>query len=110
MEKAGKFKRRLLKDDVFAQLVESAHDKGLGSRSIELYLCTEYRLWVKRTAYFVLGLIPKKAAPVLLSFWAYVFRIGRDIDIAKLLQKRLESFDSELGEKNRMEEPVDTEN
>jgi len=48
---------------------------------LNLYLCW---LWVKQTAYFVLGLIPK--------------------------QKRLESFNSELEEKNGMEEPVDTEN
>ena len=94
MEKAGKFKRRLLKDDVFARLVESEHDKGSGSRNIELYICTKYEFWINRTAYFVLNLIPEKAS-TLLCIWAHVFQIGRNGDMTRLLLKRLESLNGE---------------
>ena len=94
MEKAAKFKRRLLKDGYFAKLVESEHDKGSGGLGVERYLCCEYELWTNRTAYFVLNLIPKKAS-VLLYIWAYAFRVGRNNEMGRLLLKRMGEFDGE---------------
>ena len=71
MKKADKFKRRLLKDGVFAGLVESEQGKGPNNLSIELYLCTEYDLWINRAAYRVLDLLPEWAASVLLRLWMF---------------------------------------